>query len=641
MITTGSRSERAAATSRTAPTVAPAASARVPAAWITGPSASGSENGMPNSTRSAPPSAYASPIARDVATSGKPPIRYGISAARLPDSANAAAIRSTPAFRDAQTALIASGPAGGRRGRRSSHDARSRAGEHLGEVLVAPPRAADHVEARLGAGQERVVQRVGRLERRDDALEPRDPAERRQRVVVRHRHVLRPARVAQPRVLGPRAGVVEAGRDRVRLADLALVVLEDRRQRPVEHAGPPARGQRRAVAAGLQALARRLDADELDVRVVDEPGEHADRVRPAADAGEHAVGQLAGTLEQLGARLVADDPLQVADDRRVRRGADRRADDVVRVRDVRDPVADRLGDRLLQRARARLDRADARAEEGHPLHVGLLAADVLGAHVDDALDPEQRAHGRRRDAVLARAGLGDDPRLAHPAGEQRLAEGVVELVRARVHEVLALEPDLAPGRLAEPLGQVQRRRPAAEVAAPDGELLRVRRAPAPREPRRLELGERRHQRLGDVLPAVRAEAVLESADGHHAASSAGAGTVEATAAANARSFSGSFTPGRASVPLAVSTAYGSVASIAAATLSGESPPLSTNGTSVRRWRTSSQSKVSPVPPHRPVWWASSRCRSVWKRWSAATSAPVRTRAAFMTFAPVRRATSAQ
>src|SRR3954471_17577448 len=179
MTTTGSRSDRAEAISSTAMTVAPAASARVPAAWITGPSASGSENGTPSSTRSAPPSAYASPIARDVARSGNPPIRYGIRAARLPDPANAAAIRSTPALRDAPTALIASGPAGSRQGRRSSNDAQSRAGEHLGEVLVAPPRAADDVEPRLGIGQERVVQRVGRLERRDDALEPGHPAERR------------------------------------------------------------------------------------------------------------------------------------------------------------------------------------------------------------------------------------------------------------------------------------------------------------------------------------------------------------------------------------------------------------------------------------------------------------------------------
>src|SRR4051794_6881462 len=641
MTTTGSRSDRAEAISSTAMTVAPAASARVPAAWITGPSASGSENGTPSSTRSAPPSAYASPIARDVARSGNPPIRYGIRAARLPDPANAAAIRSTPALRDAPTALIASAPAGSHRRRRSSDDAPSRPREHLGEVLVAATGAADDVEPRLGLGQQRVVQRVGGLQSRDDPLEPRHAAERRKRVLVAHRHVPRAARVAQPRVLRPGAGVVQPGRDRVRLADLALVVLKDRRERPVQHARPPAGRQRRAVAPRLEPLARRLDADELDVGVVDEAGEHADRVRPAAHARENPVREPVAALEQLRARLVADDALQVADDRRVRRRAHRRADDVVRVGDVRHPVADRLGHRLLERPRSRLHGDDARPEQLHPLHVGLLAADVLGPHVDDALDTEERAHGRRRDAVLARAGLGDDPRLAHPPGEQRLAERVVELVRARVHEVLALEPDLAAGRLAQPLGQVQGRGPAAEVAAQHRELLGVRRVAPGGEPRRLELRERRHERLGDVLAAVRAEAVLEAPDRHHAASSTGAGAVDATAAANARSFSRSFTPARASVPLAVSTAYGCVASIAAATFSGESPPLSTNGTSVRRCRTSSQSKVSPVPPQRPAWWASRRCRSVWNRWSAATSAPVRTRAAFMTFAPVRRATSAQ
>ena len=43
--------------SRTACTVAPASSAFVAAAWITGPSASGSLNGTPSSIRSAPDSA--------------------------------------------------------------------------------------------------------------------------------------------------------------------------------------------------------------------------------------------------------------------------------------------------------------------------------------------------------------------------------------------------------------------------------------------------------------------------------------------------------------------------------------------------------------------------------------------------------
>ena len=115
--------------------------------------------------------------------------------------------------------------------------------------------------------------------------------------------------------------------------------------------------------------------------------------------------------------------------------------------DVGDPVADRRRYGLLERARAGVDRRHGRAEQPHPLHVGLLAAHVLGAHVDDALEPEQRARGGGRDAVLAGAGLGDDPLLAHALGEQRLAERVVDLVRAGVEQVLALEVDRVAGRL--------------------------------------------------------------------------------------------------------------------------------------------------------------------------------------------------
>jgi hypothetical protein len=55
--------------------------------------------------------------------------------------------------------------------------------------------------------------------------------------------------------------------------------------------------------------------------------------------------------------------------------------------------------------------------------------------------PRRAATGGAGHAVLAGAGLGDDPRLAHVLGEQRLADGVVHLVRAGVVQVLALEED--------------------------------------------------------------------------------------------------------------------------------------------------------------------------------------------------------
>ena len=176
--------------------------------------------------------------------------------------------------------------------------------------------------------------------------------------------------------------------------------------------------------------------------------------------------------------------------------------------DVRDPVADRLARRLLQRLRAEVDAAHLGAEQPHPLDVGPLAAHVLLAHVDDALEAEARADRRGGDAVLPGARLGDDAPLAEPLREHRLAERVVELVRAGVEEVLALEVDPLAGR--EALGERERRRPArvrrqqvVELGAEGvvGERL----APAA-----LELVERRDQRLGDVAAAVVAEALTRA-----------------------------------------------------------------------------------------------------------------------------------
>ena len=95
---------------------------------------------------------------------------------------------------------------------------------------------------------------------------------------------------------------------------------------------------------------------------------------------------------------------------------------------------------------------------------GLLPLDVGRAHVDDAGQAEARRDGGRGDAVLAGAGLGDDARLAHALGQQDLAEAVVDLVRAGVVQLLALEIDLrAAEMLGQPLGEIERARPAGIV----------------------------------------------------------------------------------------------------------------------------------------------------------------------------------
>ena len=83
-----------------------------------------------------------------------------------------------------------------------------------------------------------------------------------------------------------------------------------------------------------------------------------------------------------------------------------------------------------------------RAEQLHAKDVRLLPLDVGRAHIDDAGQTEARRDRGGGDAVLAGAGLGDDARLAHAAGEQDLAEAIVDLVRAGVVQLVALEVDL-------------------------------------------------------------------------------------------------------------------------------------------------------------------------------------------------------
>src|SRR5262249_56192589 len=103
----------------------------------------------------------------------------------------------------------------------------------------------------------------------------------------------------------------------------------------------------------------------------------------------------------------------------------------------------------------------------------------------------------------ARAGLGDDAPLAEPLREHRLAERVVELVRAGVEEVLALEVEALARR--EALAERERRRPARvgrqQVVQLGAEgIVGLRLAPA-----LLELVAGRDQGLGDIAPAVFAE----------------------------------------------------------------------------------------------------------------------------------------
>jgi hypothetical protein len=108
--------------------------------------------------------------------------------------------------------------------------------------------------------------------------------------------------------------------------------------------------------------------------------------------------------------------------------------------------------------------------------------------------------------MLACAGLGNHAGLAHAFREQDLGEGIVDLVRAGMTEVFALEVDFRAAEFRGQIGgEVKRRRTADVLARQTLELGAKGRVAPRRAVRTLQLSERRDQCLRDVAAAELAE----------------------------------------------------------------------------------------------------------------------------------------
>src|SRR5262249_28045278 len=160
-------------------------------------------------------------------------------------------------------------------------------------------------------------------------------------------------------------------------------------------------------------------------------------------------------------------------------------------------------------------------------------------------------------------------RLAHALRQHDLAEHVVHLVGAGVVELLALEIDLrAAAMRGQPLGEIERRRPAhigGEMAVHLPLEFRIRLGG---RVGLLQIEDQRHQRLGDEAPAEDAEmpALVGAGaerigllDRHARLATLGLPSRAAAARAawmKARILSKSFSPGARSTPEETSAAGG-------------------------------------------------------------------------------------
>src|SRR6185312_13644853 len=98
--------------------------------------------------------------------------------------------------------------------------------------------------------------------------------------------------------------------------NLAVVILEQIAVGALENAGCSA-GEARCVIAQAGAASAGFDADELHGCVFEKWMEDADCVAATADAGDDGIGQAAFGLENLFARLYADDAMEITDHHRI------------------------------------------------------------------------------------------------------------------------------------------------------------------------------------------------------------------------------------------------------------------------------------------------------------------------------------
>jgi hypothetical protein len=286
---------------------------------------------------------------------------------------------------------------------------------------------------------------------------------------------------------------------------LPVLVLQQVGAIAVQDSGATCR-ERGRMLAGVQTVARCLDADQPDAFYRDIGIEDAHCIGAAADAGDYRIRLAAGEFRHLGLALLADHGLEVAHHHRVGMRAGHGADDVEGVGDVGHPVAHGFIQRILERLRSRLDRHHPGPQQFHAIDVGGLAADVLRTHVDHAFHPVAGGDGRRGNAMLAGAGFRDHARLAHASRQEGLADAVVDLVRPGVVEVFSLQVDLSAAEQARPaLGVIDRIGPADVML----EVVFVLGAEGGIGLRRgvglAQFGQRRHQGLGDEDASVRTE----------------------------------------------------------------------------------------------------------------------------------------
>lgn len=221
----------------------------------------------------------------------------------------------------------------------------------------------------------------------------------------------------------------------------------------------------------LGALAEGFYAVNVQ-RVSQEGGEHAHGIAAAAHAGADRVRKKPRHFQELFTGFHADAHLEIAHHLREGMRAYYGANAVNGIL-----VAVQVGIKrgihgFLQALEPVRDRHHLRAQNLHARDVGGLLGNVHRAHVNLAFQAEEGRRSSQRHAMLPGARFRNDALLAHVLGEKAFTHAVVELVGARMVQVLPLQVNLGGTQVAgKAFAMVNRSGTALELLADAAQFI--------------------------------------------------------------------------------------------------------------------------------------------------------------------------
>src|SRR5271167_1976278 len=138
-------------------------------------------------------------------------------------------------------------------------------------------------------------------------------AQRIERLLIAGRNIFCPPLIVQPGVLGSNRRIIQSRRNRMGWSDLSRYVLQNKGVSPLQHPGPASlSAEPRGMFSQRVSPTSSFHANELHVAIADELIERTDSVGTPANTSDYGGRQFPFRLQDLLARLFADNPVEVA-----------------------------------------------------------------------------------------------------------------------------------------------------------------------------------------------------------------------------------------------------------------------------------------------------------------------------------------